>query len=973
MQHCNANSTCFGLLIKLGMKRFILILLFVFTSALTFADHLAGGSISYTNIGDRKWQITLKIIANCPTAFAFCRPEACPVMVMVKPSLQLNPPGSETTVSPSSITINLTKVNIEDINQVEVNQLGVIAKNNCTNMGQQTAGFQNPSWEVYTFEGVLDMSMPSLNNSACKYWDITYSDAARLYPSITSFDANAASFALKTTLNIYHQSSVANGLKSNSPQLKNHPLFRAYAGNQIFYNPAAIDKDGDSLSYFVGQAYSQQNLPMTYAAPFSNTYPFPLNQTAEPHISYPQGINPYLIMDGATGTLSFNPVNNSANSLIGSVVIGIKQWSKDSLGAPLLVGIQEYEFPVMVVNNQGNNGIILKNTEAVNNSFKTAYTMLPTDTLVVNITAKDPDISSTSTRTDTTKIIQVFMSDSVNTTITHINGTSAEDAIAIKYTPGMAKLNTTQTFTVLAVDNNFPMQMSSRQFKVRVVDGVASANIAKTTDNCGQVTISYYNPVNVNNVVWNVSTIPNQYNLLPNQVLTYTSSAPIKLPAFNATGKYLVRLTIFRKEPENASPVFVYDTITVTKQTYQNPVKDTAVCANSPVAFTILPGNYLWTARHKEQQFDTTGNIFNDTVYANTVYYVSGTVTDSAYAGCVLFDTATVWVQTTPETHLNTTYALCNNAQVILKATAHNTNTVAYVWSNNLTDSVITVNQTGTYWVTLTNVQNGCTLTKTVQVIGGSLVNLTVPKNVTACQNDSVKLYANGAENYVWEELINGNRVVVSNDLAYLFKANQSKQIYVLGTSNNTMYCPNHDTVFVEVTPKPNLTISGLATIKSNDTTTFTIPPNPQYQITWSTPRGSILYSNDTMAKITWDIHGFDTLSVAAYQTNCGTLKQNKQVTVLHVDGFNTMQLKSKIKIYPNPANGYVNIDFDDVNEPIELNVFNNTMQQVLPTYVLDNKQSNYQLPVKTLTNGLYFIKLSGKQQSLFYKIVIAN
>lgn len=967
MQHCNANNTCFDLLIKLSMKRFILILLFVFTSTLSFADHLLGANLSYTNIGNRKWKITLKVTTNCNSSPALCNNNYCTPAITVKPNQQLNPPGAEHTISPRSYTIYLTKVSIEDVNQLEVKQLGPIAKNNCTNMGQQVAGFQNPGWEIYTFEGVLDLGTPLLDNTICKYWDIGYLGDTRYYGLMTNVESESSLY-IQTTFNIYHKSTIAEGLKCNSPQIKNHPLFRAYSGNQIFYNPAAIDKDGDSLNYFVGQVY-----PMSYIAPFSNTYPFPLNQTAEPHISYPQGINPYLIMDGATGTLSFNPINNSANNLIGCVAIGIKQWSKDSLGAPLLVGIQEYEFPVMVVNNQGNNGIILKNTEAVNNSFKTAYTMLPTDTLVVNITAKDPDISSTSTRTDTTKIIQVFMSDSANTTITHINGTSAEDAIAIKYTPGLAKLNTTQTFTVLAVDNNFPMQMSSRQFKVRVVDGVASANIAKTTDNCGQVTISYYNPVNVNNVVWNVSTIPNQYNLLPNQVLTYTSSAPIKLPAFNATGKYLVRLTIFRKEPENASPVFVYDTITVTKQTYQNPVKDTAVCANSPVAFTILPGNYLWTARHKEQQFDTTGNTFNDTVYANTVYYVSGTVTDSAYAGCVLFDTATVWVQTTPETHLNTTYALCNNAQVTLKATAHNTNTVAYVWNNNLTDSVITVNQTGTYWVALTNVQNGCALTKTVQVIGGSLVNLTVTKNVTACQNDSVKLYANGAENYVWEELINGNRVVVSNDLAYLFKANQSKQIYVSGTSNNPMYCPNHDTVFVEVTPKPNLTISGLATIKSNDTTTFTIPPNPQYQITWSTPRGSILYSNDTMAKITWDIHGFDTLSVAAYQTNCGTLKQNKQVSIFYVDGLNTMQLKAKIKIYPNPANGYLNIDFDDVNEPIELNVFNNTMQQVLPTYVLDNKQSNYQLLVKTLTNGLYFIKLSSKQQSLFYKIVIAN
>lgn len=972
MQHCNTNNTCFELLIKLSMKRFILILFFVFTSAISFADHMMGANITYTNIGNRKWKIILSVTANCGTSLALCNTNYCSPLITVTPNQQLNPPGAENTVSPRVFNIYLTKVNVEDVNLLEVKQLGPIAKNNCTNMGQQTAGFQNPSWEIFTFEGILDLGTPLLDNSICKYWDITYWEGIRVGPSVINLP-NYVYLSVKSTLNIYHQSSIASGLNANSPQLKNHPLFRAYSGNQIFYNPAAVDKDGDSLTYFVGQAYEDKNTPMTYAAPFSNTYPFPLNQTAEPHISYPQGINPYLIMDGATGNLSFNPVNNSANSLIGSVAIGIKQWSKDSLGNPLLVGIQEYEFPVMVVNNQGNNGIILKNTEAINNSFKTAYTMLPTDTLVVNITAKDPDISSSSTRTDTTKIIQVFMSDSVNTTITHINGTSAEDAIAIKYKPDMAKLNTTQTFTVLAVDNNFPMQMSSKQFNVRVVDGVVSANIAKTTDNCGHVTISYYNSINVKNVVWDVSTMPNQYNLLPNQVLTYTSSAPIKLPAFNAIGKYLVRLTIFRKEPENATPVFVYDTITVAKLTYQNPIKDTAVCANSPVAFTILLGNYLWTARHKEQQFDTTGNSFNDTVYANTVYYVSGTVTDSAYAGCVLFDTATAWVKTTPETHLNTTYALCNNAQVTLKATAHNTNTVTYVWNNNLTDSVISVNQTGTYWVTLTNAQNGCALTKAVNVIGGSLVNLTVPKNVTTCHNDSVKLYANGAENYIWEELINGNRVVVSNDLAYLFKANQSKQIYISGTSNNPMYCPNHDTVFVDVIPQANLTqITGNTNPLYNTVVTYYIDSNPNYTITWQVTGGQLQSSTQTTATVLWNVVGIGSIKATAKNNNCadGSITQN--IHVFPVDGIDELNVLAKVLIYPNPANEFINLDFTGINKSVTISLLDNTLKE-LYTQMVKTTNNIHQLNTQSLSSGFYFVKITSDGHSKLYKVALVK
>lgn len=953
------------------MKKLILILLFL-TSLVKLgnASHLLGGGIEYQCVGNRQWKITLKVLTDCSTSSSLCTTLNCNTGVTARPNRQLNPSGAIAT--PNSVNATLALVSIEDVNKIEVTQLGNIAKNYCTNLGQQIAGNKSPSWEVMTFEGILDLSMSSLNNTNCAYWDIIFVSTSRGLLA-SNIGGGTTPFVIKSTLNIFHKSNINEGLKCNSPKINNPHLFRVSSGQQVFYNPAAIDRDGDSLSYYIGNAYNDIDefglpVPVSYNAPYSNVYPFALNQTAEPHISEPTTNNPYLILDNTTGTLRFNAVNNSSSSVFGSIVIGINKWSKNLLGQTILAGNIEKEFLVSVVNSSGNNSLYLKNTNSTSNSFVTYYSMLVNDTLSVAITAKDPDIGGSSSRTDTTKIISVYSSDTAFL-YNHTNINSAEDAIEIKYNPGLNKLNTTQNFTIVAVDNNFPMNLVSRQFRVKVVDGTASANIVKSTDSCAIVTIAYTNPVNVKTVAWDIITTPFQYDFSTNTTLHYDNTNHIKLPAFNSAGKYLVRLTITRLEPENAPPIFIFDTITLIKKSISKAIKDTAVCYKSPIAFIVKQGSYTW--KKNNQLLQNTGNMLHDTIWENTTYQISGTVMDSTYWGCVINDSAFVVVKVSPITNLKDQYGLCGKPEISLNATIQNTDSVAYLWNTQQTDSIVSVTQPGNYSVTITNLRNGCSITKNTLIDYGIPVNLTTIKQVTACNGDTVHLQANGSQQYVWRRNINGALVVVSTDSIYPFKATQSSQIFVTGYNNNQLYCDKQDTVTLNVIPRAQLTsILGNDSPFINSTIIYQTDSNPNHTLAWQVVGGQIQNTTAFSATILWTSVGQALLNVTASNANCADVSFNKVITVQPSVGINELNVFNQLRLYPNPANNVLNINFNVTSQHTYVTILNSTLQEI-STHSLNPYEYSHQVSTKELKNGLYFVKIKQRDSSEIYKIII--
>jgi hypothetical protein len=104
-------------------------------------------------------------------------------------------------------------------------------------------------------------------------------------------------------------------------------------------------------------------------------------------------------------------------------------------------------------------------------------------------------------------------------------------------------------------------------------------------------------------------------------------------------------------------------------------------------------------------------------------------------AGCSSADTVNVTLVNPPVLNLGNDTTICFGQQLTLNAGNPGN---SFLWSTGATTQSITINQSGTYWVDVTN--TGCTVSDTivVSVINASFVNL--GNDTTICSGTSITL-----------------------------------------------------------------------------------------------------------------------------------------------------------------------------------------------------------------------------------------
>ena len=104
---------------------------------------------------------------------------------------------------------------------------------------------------------------------------------------------------------------------------------------------------------------------------------------------------------------------------------------------------------------------------------------------------------------------------------------------------------------------------------------------------------------------------------------------------------------------------------------------------------------------------------------------------------------------------------------------------------------------------------------------------------------------------------------------------------------------------------------------------------------------------------------------------DCGddTITRTVDVTITNIE---EELLTSKIKVYPNPSNIDITIQFPDelLNENVELKVINSLGQTAL---VIEKRSENnsVELDVSKLEAGMYFIQMSGESFDYMKKVII--
>jgi hypothetical protein len=384
---------------KILAKVFTL-LLFVLTSYASEASHVVGGDIEYECIGPRIWKVRLTIYRDCAGAM-LCGSMACSQSMVARPNTTLNPAGC--TATPNSVPLVLYLIKVEDISKPVKDLCGNSAKNGCTNLGQVTAGPYSPSVEKYIFEGTLNLSTPTLDNSNCKYWDISWDLCCRNVGIWNLESSGSQSFGIGATINIFDKSTSL--CKNSSPIFKNEPVIVVCANQEIVYNMGGADSDGDLLTYEIAPSSQLQGFPVVYTSTGGPAIPFPLNPNKPPHSNYPQPNGPFVIIDSTTGYISFNGVNNTSSFISGNMNVRVKQWTNDSVGMPVLVGITQRDVQMFLINCPPNVPPKLTvNNGSLNNNTAFKFEINAGQQLCFTVTAKDTDVYPAIPRFDTTYI-----------------------------------------------------------------------------------------------------------------------------------------------------------------------------------------------------------------------------------------------------------------------------------------------------------------------------------------------------------------------------------------------------------------------------------------------------------------------------------------------------------------------------------------------------------------------------------------
>jgi hypothetical protein len=777
---------------------FLTLLCLVLVSPQAIASHIIGGDVEYTCIGPRVWKVKLTMYRDC-TGVALCSSMSCPQQMVARPNTSLNPVGCNATPNQVFFTLNLIKV--EDISKSVRDFCGNSAKNGCTNIGQVTAGPYSPSVEKLIFEGTLNLSATSLDSSTCKYWDLYWELCCRNPGIFNLVSSNSQSFRIGATLNIFDKSS--NPCRNNSPILKNEPVIAVCANQEIVYNMGGVDPDGDFLTYEIANSLNQGGTSVAYAAPGSPTYPFPLNATKAPHVNYPQPNGPYVIIDSITGYISFNGVNNTATYIPGNMNIRVKQWTNDSLGVPVLVGITHRDVQMILVNCPVNdppkisvNGGIPSRSKALK------FEVNPGQQLCFTITAKDSNINPFTPGVDTTYISWDSslvrpgrLTFGPNYPVGVGQPRPREDQWQFCWqTDSTDSRDLPYTFTLTAFDKSCPSVGRITQSIDILIKSTPTFSSSKSALLCGRTVYKLYKTklnTSINSATLQIANAPNDKNFTNgfrsvspiNVNPTAAPSDTLNQPrlmlsdtfAYLVPGKYYVRFCYNKSTPDYVNPFL--DSIEVSNNmavAFVSSNKPTAICSGDSIllfaSFSQPNYTYQWFKNNV-----AINNAKQSSLWVKTTDTYVLVITDTVL-NCINYSnpiTPIINPLPTANFSLPTQCTKLFQSQPFIDSSSIQTGSLTRTWqfggSINSADTTATINKsfsvTGAVYIKLVSISNmGCkdSVTKPFYVEPLLFFPSSVPSN--SCQKDTTRLSVSYAPNYYTYQWFKNNVLVPSQN-----------------------------------------------------------------------------------------------------------------------------------------------------------------------------------------------------------------
>ncbi|WP_111682641.1 Ig-like domain-containing protein [Winogradskyella tangerina] len=253
-------------------------------------------------------------------------------------------------------------------------------------------------------------------------------------------------------------------------------------------------------------------------------------------------------------------------------------------------------------------------------------------------------------------------------------------------------------------------------------------------------------------------------------------------------------------------------TVTVIPEVVADAGNDVTICAGENVTLIATGGNtYSW------DNGETTAEI----IVSPTVTTTYTVTVEDAY-GYTDTDSVTVTVNETPDISVSADVAILEGETVTLTATGGDN----YLWSTGETTSSITVTPTATTTYTvISTAVGGCADIEQVVVTIIPEVVADAGSDEFICSGEVITLTASGGVNYLWNtgETTAQIEVSPSNTTTYTV------------TVEDAYGYTDSDSVIVDVTASPELTLTEDTTILNGDSITLTATTIAAESIVWNT------------------------------------------------------------------------------------------------------------------------------------------
>lgn len=439
----------------------------------------------------------------------------------------------------------------------------------------------------------------------------------------------------------------------------------------------------------------------------------------------------------------------------------------------------------------------------------------------------------------------------------------------------------------------------------------------------------------------NVICAGNNVNLLASGATTY-SWQPGNLSGPNHT---LVPLSNIIYTVVGSYTTGCADTKTLSIVVNQNPTvnvvpSSTFICLGNTSTLTANGANsYSWNTGPTTSSITVSPAI-------NTIYTVIGTNTNN----CSSTKTISIAVNanTVIITATTSNSILCSGNQATLTAIG----ATSYSWSGGPTTQnyIVTPSASTNYTVTGFDASN-CNNTTTISIgVTSNTIVLSVNSSSNnSCSGSSATLTATGANTYSWSNGGNAAATIVTPT---------SPASYTV-TGYDLANCYSSQTISINVYPLPIIntsTTNSLLCIGQS----ATISASGANNYTWS-PGGigvSIVVSPTT--NTTYTVLGIDA-------NGCQNTTSFTQNVSTCTDINNLNPFGNGIHIYPNPTNGILIIELNNVSENSSVEIYNSIGQLILIEKIMTSQQV---FNLNHLTNGIYFIRVQNEIEILNKKII---